>query len=327
MRTVGYRMSGCKAYEEEVRFCKENGFNLLEIEFQKGEFLTGQLDEVCAEVVKNKGLPVVVHAVLDVTDFEVYGDDLVEWVGMLGSQDVVLCAVCENQEIDANIHMELGEQIGRLAAKLAAQGATLYIENNGSEMPLVYTAEHLSMILEKNPGVEFLLNLAHIDNDTHLGELVRVKSPKCLHISDKRFGMPHEHLPLGEGNLDYERIFKKYLHDFEGKVILEVVGTDQVLCEDKEMITVCFDAKKLHHFKILNGIEVAALGVYMSYLLYMRQFTIWDMGILAAGFVLLSWTCAYRYWRERDKGNGWIYGMTGCIWIALMVYAAWMIQG
>lgn len=67
-------------------------------------------------------------------------------------------------------------------------------------------------------------------------EVLKVKFPKCLHIADKRFSVEHEHLPIGQGDLDFKLIFQNYLKGYDGKIIFEVVDTDNEIIDSKDII-------------------------------------------------------------------------------------------
>lgn len=54
----------------------------------------------------------------------------------------------------------------------------------------------------------------------------------------------HEHLPLGQGDIDYNLVFSKYLHDFGGRVILEVIGDDEEITESKKIIDIAVSHAK-----------------------------------------------------------------------------------
>ena len=47
--------------------------------------------------------------------------------------------------------------------------------------------------------------------------------------------MKHEPLPLGQGDIDYDLVFSKYLQGFDGRVILEVIGNDEEIIELKNI--------------------------------------------------------------------------------------------
>ena len=67
-------------------------------------------------------------------------------------------------------------------------------------------------------------------------QIVAVKMPKLLHIADKHFDVIHEHLPIGQGDIDYERIFDNELREFQGKIILEVIQSDEAVISSRDKI-------------------------------------------------------------------------------------------
>jgi sugar phosphate isomerase/epimerase len=71
-----------------------------------------------------------------------------------------------------------------------------------------------------------LLDIAHIDSYEHLERIIAIKFPKCIHLADKHFSAVHEHLPIGQGELDFDRILYRYLKGYDGKIIFEVTTDD-----------------------------------------------------------------------------------------------------
>lgn len=71
--------------------------------------------------------------------------------------------------------------------------------------------------------------------------MVEIKMPKILHVADRRMEIIHEHLPIGQGNIDYSYIFTNILNNFDGKIILEVVKSSEDIIDSKVKIEKCFD--------------------------------------------------------------------------------------
>ena len=92
------------------------------------------------------------------------------------------------------------------------------------------------MLYDADSYVEQLLDIAHIDSYEHLKEIIEVKYPKCLHVAGKHFSKEHEHLSLTQGDIDYNLVFKQYLQNFDGRIILEVVDTDEEIIKSREII-------------------------------------------------------------------------------------------
>lgn len=108
-----------------------------------------------------------------------------------------------------------------------------------------YKGEELSIVYENDDYVEQLLDIAHIDNYRHLEQIISVKFPKCLHVAGKHFDVPHEHLSITEGDIDYNLVFQKYLSDFNGRIILEIDGTDNNIISSKKIINEALRFAKL----------------------------------------------------------------------------------
>lgn len=70
----------------------------------------------------------------------------------------------------------------------------------------------------------------------HLAGQINAKYPKILHLADKHFSIIHEHLPFGDGELDFDLIFSNFLQYFDGRIILEITQSDQVLIEAKQKL-------------------------------------------------------------------------------------------
>lgn len=60
--------------------------------------------------------------------------------------------------------------------------------------------------------------------------------PKILHVADRHFEVIHEHLPIGQGNIDYKYIFTNILNEFDGKIILEIIQSSKDIIASKAKI-------------------------------------------------------------------------------------------
>jgi len=139
---------------------------------------------------------------------------------------------------------KLSDKIGWTFNYLGS-GITVYLENNSKLDPIFSTVEELELIFAQNPGLAFLLDIAHIDSYEHLADLIAVRSPKILHLADKHFNVIHEHLPVGEGELDFDLIFSSWLKNFDGRIILEITQSDQALINSRLKISGFFDKKEI----------------------------------------------------------------------------------
>ena len=87
-----------------------------------------------------------------------------------------------------------------------------------------------------NPNLQFLIDVAHIDNYEHLKSMLKIRMPKILHIADRHLEQIHEHLPIGQGNIDYKYIFTNILNGFDGKIVLEIIQSSNDMINSKAKI-------------------------------------------------------------------------------------------
>jgi len=131
---------------------------------------------------------------------------------------------------------KLAECNKRLTDYFYDNGIIIYIENNGRLDPFNYLPEDLKLVFDYSPKTELLLDIAHIDSYEHLYKIIEIKYPKMLHIADRHFSVEHEHLPIGNGDIDFGLIFSEYLSDFNGKVIFEITEEDNIIIDSMAKI-------------------------------------------------------------------------------------------
>jgi len=226
---------GCPAryfnhYRDEVAFAKANGFALLQIWYDnKG--LSADINRDPQVVIDNP-YPAIIHAVLDINDFEEHIPILQGLLEKFGHQELIIHPVCKSEVISDKTIQKLSDKIGWTLDYLGSD-ITVYLENNSKLDPLFSTVEEIRLIFAQNPGLGFLLDIAHIDSYEHLADMIAIRYPKILHLADKHFSVIHEHLPVGDGELDFSLIFTSWLKNFVGRIILEITQSDQALIESK----------------------------------------------------------------------------------------------
>lgn len=67
------------------------------------------------------------------------------------------------------------ENIYKTNKLLKENNIKLYVENNSVIDKINYTPEDLKVVFDKNPDVELLLDIAHIDDYEHLEKIIKVK--------------------------------------------------------------------------------------------------------------------------------------------------------
>lgn len=232
---------GCLArffnmYENEVRFAKDNGFDFMQLWYDNKGLCLHKDDDDFIETISKHEFPTIIHAVLDIDEFVEHLPKLLTILKRLQHKELIIHPVCKNHIINENTINMLDEKIKFALDILNPEGITLYLENNSRLTPLFASSDELEKIMKNNKTLQFLLDIAHINSMDHLNDMVNIKKPNILHIADKHFNVIHEHLPIGQGEIDFKNIFTNILKGYEGKIILEIVNTDLDIVNSKKVI-------------------------------------------------------------------------------------------
>jgi sugar phosphate isomerase/epimerase len=232
---------GCLArffnrYKDEVEFAKANGFDFMQLWYDNNGFSFHEDDENPIELINEFGFPTIIHAVLNINEFEEHIPKLREILKKLGHKELIIHPISDNSPITEHSLDELIEQIDFALKELSKDDVVIYLENNSKLNPIFTETEEIEKMFGVHNNLEFLLDIAHIDGLDHLKAMVTAKKPKVLHIADKHFDILHEHLPIGDGEIDFETIFKDILINFDGKIVFEVVETDEDIVKSKNTI-------------------------------------------------------------------------------------------
>lgn len=180
--------------------------------------------------------PTIIHAVLNIDEFDEHIPKLLVILKELKHKELVIRPICENQPINEDTLSMLDEKVKFALDVFNSEGIILYLENNSKLDPIFADPNEIERIFTNNKTLQFLLDIAHIDSMEHLNDMVNIKQPNILHIADKHFNVMHEHLPIGQGEIDFKYIFTNILKDYEGKIILEIVNTDLDIVNSKKII-------------------------------------------------------------------------------------------
>ena len=232
---------GCLArffnkYEDEVKFAKLHGFDLMQIWYDRNGIALNKDSFPKENAIKEFDFPTIIHAVLDINEFEEHVPKIIDMLAYLNHKELIIHPICESEEITVDTIYKLSRQVSYALEKLSEKGITLYLENNSRLDPIFNTPKEIEIIFNNNTNLEFLLDVAHIESYEHLNEILDVRMPKALHIADKHLAAIHEHLPLGEGDIDYDFILNNALRSFEGKIILEIIQIDDALIDSRDKI-------------------------------------------------------------------------------------------
>lgn len=222
-------------YEHDVEFARKYGFDFLQIHYDnKGLLQKEALAQ--AKVIKNIGFPGIIHALLDINEIEEHTLKLCEVLNYLEHNELIIHPICRSEEITGNSIYKLSKKVSFALSELRKENITLYLENNSKLDPIFTSSKEIMIMFKENPDLEFVLDIAHIDDYMHLGEMVNVKFPKLLHITDRRLEEVHNHVPIGKGNIDFKYIFGDILTGFNGKAIIEIYPNDDDIVYAKHYI-------------------------------------------------------------------------------------------
>lgn len=239
---------GCLArfsypYEKEVEFAKENDFKIMQVWYDKYGIKNHESEISRMNKIIDYAFPAIIHAVLDINDIEQHIEKLIVTLKRLNHKELIIHPICHSEEINETTIYKLSDIISRVLVLLKPYGIKLYLENNSKLDPIFSTSKEAEIMFTHNPDLEFLLDIAHIYSYQHLKELVAIKIPKILHVTDKHFNVIHEHLPIGYGEIDFKYIFNEVLCNFDGKIILEVTKENKDIIKSKEIIETILSKK------------------------------------------------------------------------------------
>lgn len=235
MQRIGCLARFFNPYKEEVEFSKENGFGFMQLWYDRNGIAMKKDSDPIEAIIKND-FPVIIHAVLDIIDFDDHVPKLKEILKKIGGNEIIVHPISEFVPITVDSIVNLNEKIRYAYDEFNDIGVSMILENNSINDPIFYSVEDIKYIFEQNPQIEFLLDLAHIRDYSQLKEILSIKKPKILHLADKHFDAIHEHLPVGEGELDFELIFKEILPEYDGRIILEIVQSSKEIIESRDKI-------------------------------------------------------------------------------------------
>lgn len=234
---------GCLAryfnsYELEIKFAQTNKFDFMQLWYDSNGLYVNKEKNEDVNNIKNFEFPSIVHAVLDINEFEKHLPIIKNILNCLGHKELIIHPICVSEQIDEKSIKKLNEKI-KYTLEYFGKEVKIYLENNSKFDPIFQSKDEIEYIFKENPNLEFLLDIAHIESYQHLSEMIKIKYPKILHVADKHFNIIHEHLPLGKGDIDYKEVFSEYLSNFEGKIILEVFQSDEEIIASKKVLDQC----------------------------------------------------------------------------------------
>ncbi|WP_243446452.1 TIM barrel protein [Romboutsia weinsteinii] len=232
---------GCLArffnrYKDEVEFATKNNFDFMQLWYDNRGLCLHKEDEDFISTIKQYKFPTIIHAVLNINEFEEHIPKLLDILKELEQKEIIIHPICENEVINENTLDKLDRSVKFALYTYRVHGITVFLENNSKLDPIFTDTHEIKKIFSQNEELEFILDIAHIDNMNHIRDMVSCKKPKILHIADKHFNVVHEHLAIGHGEIDFEYIFNNILSNYEGKIILEIANDDLDIVNSKRII-------------------------------------------------------------------------------------------
>ncbi|KNY26389.1 TIM barrel protein [Pseudobacteroides cellulosolvens] len=234
MISLGRNTRWFNKFIDEVEFCKNNGFDFLQVWYDSKGFSL-EKDPYPLDTIKSVGFPSIIHALLDINEIVDLAPQLLDILLYLEHNEIIIHPVCKSEEINKESIKKLTEKMSYMTEFFVPERITVYLENNSRLDPIFHSCSEIEYVFSKIPALEFLIDIAHIDSYDHLRHMVKIKMPKVLHISDRQLEKVHEHLPLGDGNIDFKYIFDDILKDFEGKAIFEIPESDKIILKSKRI--------------------------------------------------------------------------------------------
>ena len=229
-----------KNYFEEINYVKALGFDFFQVTFLNGSLRADALLEPREKAIKNALFPIILHVVFDMPDYEKYDEKLLYLLNFLEHKEVILHPIFELEPITNTTPYFFEKKIDKLHTKLSKYGIKLLVENNGIKEYFFNSSSDLKIIFEKYPEIGLILDIAHVNDYEHLKEIVNMRYPECIHIADRHFNVDHEHIPLGEGNLDFDKIFKEIIPNYNNKIILEAINSRNGIEQSKRIMDKLF---------------------------------------------------------------------------------------
>ncbi len=236
MATFGCLARYFRSFESEVAFARANGFAFLQLWYDRRGLCLDGSSPADLDRVRNAGIPTIIHAVMELHALEAGATNLLHTLQALEHRELIIHPVCQEEPITPATAGRLSAAMGRLLAVLRERGVTVFLENNSRLDPIFQTVEDVGRVLGENPDLAFLLDVAHMDDLDHLRGLVAIQRPRLLHMADRHLAKVHEHLPIGEGDIDFGTVFREILPDYRDRIILEIVQSDEAIIASKRKL-------------------------------------------------------------------------------------------
>ena len=114
-------------FKDEIEFSYENNFDIIQVWYKCGK-IDSMYDIDPIKSLKDAKVKSIIHAAMDVDDFELYEDDLIEKVIELEHKELILHPMIKSREVDCNSVKEL-EDNGYILSDSMHRGRYLIRQN------------------------------------------------------------------------------------------------------------------------------------------------------------------------------------------------------
>lgn len=224
---IGMCVRSVERFEAEIEFARKHGFDFVKLWYDDNGLGVLGKGNIRIEDVARSSMPVVLHVGIKVPDIFNHFTRVCEIAEAVSALTVVIHPWLRAEHTEQKSNLLLAEGLQKSIGVFHRKEIDVALANNCRLFPVCYTEEQLNEIFLNNPGLDFFLDVAHTDDLAHSKALISQKRPSGLFVSDRRFSVHHEHLPAGEGNVDFQSIFNDLLPGFKGSIVIEIDTSDE----------------------------------------------------------------------------------------------------
>ncbi len=232
----GFNVSNTIPFSKEIAFAQKHGFSWLQLWYDTRGFSLHNSDPSDISLLQTCEIPLLIHAALDVNELETQFGILTNYLHELELNEVVIHPVSQEKITRPEAMEQLCYCVRQGVDRFKSQGITLYLENNSKLECVFQSIQEIEQVFTHVPQAELILDVAHIDDYEHLQQILELKFPRILHVADRHLENTHEHLTIGDGNIDFKLIFGDILKNFSGRIIFEVPFEYEARLQSKQRI-------------------------------------------------------------------------------------------
>ncbi len=236
MIQFAFNIDNYRRLTDEVNFAVQNDFDFVQIWYDNNGISIHENDFPAEEKLNEIKVPFIFHAVLKPNDFTEHVPTLCSLIKKYGHEKLIIHPIQDTEDSLLNSIEILDKNIKMALEAITPLNCKIYFENNSKIEPIFQNKFDIELILDRNPEVELLFDIAHIDNYEYMKDIVKIKFPKLIHCSDRNLNVLHEHLPLGLGNIDFDYVFNEIIPGYDGGVIFEIFSSYEDRLQAKHLI-------------------------------------------------------------------------------------------